>query len=478
MTDDISNNVDSNKNYELHENRLGTTDSGGHRVYVYPEDVKGKWKSRRTVVYWFLMAVYLILPWINIKGTQSILLDIPKRTFIFFGNTFYANDAPLIIFLLIGFVFLLGFVTSLYGRAWCGWACPQTVFIQALYLKIERLVEGKARQRRNLDKAPLSLNKAFKKILKWFLFILVSLHITHSFLGYFVGARKLFFITLSPPTEHMTLFITMLVISTIVLLDFGWFREQFCIIACPYGRIQSVMMDDDSKIIAYDKKRGEPRRSKEVSPEGEGDCIDCNHCVKVCPTGIDIRRGTQMECIACTNCIDACDEIMLKINRPTGLLRFDSENGLKGKKSSPIRFRSALYLLILIGIITTFVYTLSRNSLLKVEYIRSSKNPFTVLNSKTGTKILNYYKVSFDHRNGLEYKVIFKTKNSYSNLELITPKTPLPLNKDHQIATLFFKFDQTLLINGSKKVIVQVFDSLDNKKILTEDEVTLVGPNN
>jgi polyferredoxin len=187
----------------LHQERLATTDAHGHRVYVHPEDVKGKWKNRRNVVYWFLIAIYMSVPWIHWNGKQIILFNLPDREFTFFGTTFYGHDAPLVFFVLVGFVLAFAFITSQWGRVWCGWACPQTVFIDAIYRKIEQLVEGKARARKNLEKAAWSFQKVFKKSLKWFLFLIVSLHISHTFLGYFMGARELFFITLSPPAEHI-----------------------------------------------------------------------------------------------------------------------------------------------------------------------------------------------------------------------------------------------------------------------------------
>ena len=300
----------------IYETRLATTDENGNRVYIHPEDIKGKWKSRRDIFYWFLIFVYLFLPWIYVEKKQWILLNLPKREFHLFGNVFYGHDGPLLLFVILGFVILMAFITSIWGRVWCGWACPQTVFIDAIFRRIEKIVEGNSRKRKALEQAPWSLSKVLKRTLKWILFILVSLHIVHSFLGYFVGTHDLIEITLSSPEKNWTLFITMLTMTGIILFDFGWFKEQFCIIACPYGRFQSVVMDDASMIVAYDKKRGEPRRSKYISKESEGNCINCNHCVKACPTGIDIRQGTQMECIACTMCIDACDTIMTKVNKP------------------------------------------------------------------------------------------------------------------------------------------------------------------
>ena len=342
----------SKNRFELDHDRLTTTDEQGHRIFLHPEDVTGPWKNRRFLLYWFLIILYLVLPWVYINGKPALMLNIFKREFTFLGSTLYGVE-PILIFLVIASgLFFIAFITSLYGRVWCGWACPQTVFIQSIFLKIETLIEGSARVRRELDAAPMSFNKLFKRILKWSIFTLISLHIAHTFVGYFVGPRELFFITMHSPLEHFGLFTATMIISTIFLIDFGWFREQFCLIACPYGRMQSVMMDENSLVIAYDKKRGEPRRgSQGISKEAEGDCINCYNCVKVCPTGIDIRHGSQLECIACTNCIDACDEIMEKIKKPKGLIRYSSENELNGIKKNKFNIRSFIY----VGISLIFI---------------------------------------------------------------------------------------------------------------------------
>jgi cytochrome c oxidase accessory protein FixG len=467
----------ANNRFELHEERLGTTDEYGHRVYIHPEDVSGPWRNRRTIFNWFLIGVYLVIPWIHFKGKQIILLDIPHREFTFFGMTFYAHDAPLVLLLLLGFVFAMGFITSIWGRVWCGCACPQTVFIDTIYRQIEKLVEGKARQRQKLDQAPMSLKKFGKKLLKWFLFTVVTLHITHSLLGYFVGARRLFWISLSSPSEHMTLFIIMISITAIFLLDFGWFREQFCIIACPYGRLQSVMMDEHSLVVAYDTKRGEPRRGQ-VESSGEGDCINCYHCVKACPTGIDIRRGTQLECIACTNCIDACDEIMAKTHKEPGLIRYDTEAGLDGKETKKLKPRSFIYLTALFIIFGILVYSVTDSGKLKATFIRGARTPYQQVQLTDGTnQVINLYRVRLDYKDKDELNIHFKIKEGelQNKITFATPKNPLSMmgGKSKSII-MHFKFDQSDLTNGNRIIILQFLD--DDNRVLLEKEVKLVGP--
>lgn len=467
----------TDKRKELHESRLATTDEVGNRVYIHPEDITGKWKTRRSRFYWFLIILYLVLPWIYVDGKQWILLDIAKREFSIFGHMFYGHDGPLLFFLVLGFVILMAFITSIWGRVWCGWACPQTVFIDTLYRQVERLIEGRARQRKKLDREKWTLNKIVKKSLKWLMFTLISLHITHSFLGYFVGTHELFFITLKNPGENWTLFITMLIITGILLFDFGWFKEQFCIIACPYGRFQSVSMDNNSMIVAYDYNRGEPRRKKDLPPDQEGDCINCNHCVKACPTGIDIRRGTQLECIACTMCIDACDNIMRKVKKPEGLIRYTNENELTGKPREKYHIRSGIYLLFLAAIIGGLIFTLNNRLELKAQFLRASKTPFQVLNKKdTNPVIINHYtlKISQPGTKKMPFKV--KASSQFSeHVELSMPEDVVRMEKDNFKMPVFFKFQQNFLESGKKKISIVLINT-DNKKTITTIEVNLVGP--
>lgn len=463
----------SKNRFDLDSERLGTVDEHGHRVYLHPEDVDGVWKKRRSIVYWILIGVYLILPWIYINNKPALLIDIFKREFTFLGATFYGVDPILFFLIIISGIFFIAFMTSLFGRVWCGWGCPQTVFISSLFLKVESFIEGSARERRALDEAPMNATKFFKKSLKWFIFAIISLHIAHTFIGYFIGPRELFLITMGSPFEHFGIFSATMIITTIFLLDFGWFREQFCIIACPYGRMQSVIMDDNSLVIAYDKKRGEPRRgTPNVLKEAEGDCINCYNCVKVCPTGIDIRRGTQLECIACTNCIDACDEIMEKIKKPKGLIRYSSENELSGAPRKTITPRSILYAIISLFFVATFVIFLNRSTNLQVLFLRGAET-FT----QTETQITNRFTVKFNHQGSENYKVFLRISDPELSkaIQIVTPVSPIEMTKHEKKIIVFFKIDPKILIGGTRKINVEIVDYV-NQKIIVTKEVMLVGP--
>ena len=244
--------------FDLDPERLSTTDEFGKRIFLHPDTVTGVWQKRRTIVYWFLIGLYLVLPWINVNGKPALQVDLFERRFTLLGGTIHGIEPVLMFLALITGLFFIAFMTSVFGRVWCGWACPQTVFIQTIFLKIEALIEGTPKKRRELDAAPWTSGKVLKRAIKWLLFLVVSLHIAHTFIGYVVGPRHLLYLTMNAPGQNWGLFSGTMILTSIFLLDFGWFREQFCIIMCPYGRIQSVMMDDNSLVVAYDKARGEP----------------------------------------------------------------------------------------------------------------------------------------------------------------------------------------------------------------------------
>jgi cytochrome c oxidase accessory protein FixG len=327
---------------EAPEDVLSTMTRDGKRRWMYPIASKGRYYWARMAIGWGLIAIFVLLPIIRINGRPAILLDLLSREFTFFGTTFYPTDTFLLLLWMVGFLLFIVLFTALLGRVWCGWACPQTVYMEYLYRPIERLIEGNERARSKRDEGKKSIDYFWRKGLKYALFLIVSLFLAHTFVAYFVGWDRLIAWMQQPPTEQWGYFVFMAITTGMVLFDFAYFREQMCTIVCPYARIQSVLLDEDSLIVSYDPYRGEPR-GRGKKREGLGDCIDCFACVRTCPTGIDIRDGLQMECIACTQCIDACDDIMDRVGQPRGLIRYTSENALEGRRSRITRPRVLLY---------------------------------------------------------------------------------------------------------------------------------------
>jgi len=369
-----------------------TSREDGSRNSIQVADVRGRFQRRRTLVNGLLIAVYLSLPWIKIGGSPAVHLDLPGRTAHLFGATFTNQDFYLAFFLLVGMGFGLFMVTAIFGRVWCGWACPQTVFTEGLFRKVERWIEGSRQRRIRRNAAPLSFDRIWRKTVKHAIYLILAAGIAHAFLAYFIPVHDLFEYIRSGPAGHWTAFGWTLFWTAVLYFDYSWFREQTCLIVCPYGRLQSALVDQDTIVIGYDPARGEPRSKK--TQEG-GDCIDCFRCVAVCPTGIDIRHGLQMECIGCANCIDACDEIMDKLGRPRGLIRYDSFRGFaQGKRRGLLRPRVVLFTLIgLIGV-TLFATVAARRTDFEVRVLRPRGMPYTLVD---GT-IRNLYTLKIQNK--------------------------------------------------------------------------------
>lgn len=352
----------------------------GSRRFVHPADVSGRFVNRRRITFAILFAILFAVPWLKIGGRPAILLDIPQRQFFLFGEIFNAQDGWMLLFLAGGLGLSLLFLTTISGRLWCGFACPQTVMIEGVFRVIERLTEGPREARIKLEKAPWGLEKTLRKGSKHLLFLAMASLFAHTILGYFIPIRSLWGVLLNGPKAHMEAFFWTLGLTALFYFDFGWFREQFCVIMCPYGRLQSVLTDQDSIVVGYDVKRGEPRGKLNVI--GNGDCVDCKRCIAVCPTGIDIRQGLQLDCIGCTACIDACDEIMTKVHKPQGLIRMDSLKGFAGEKSKILRPRTILYAVGgLLGIVVFSIALRSRTAF-EANLLRPTGAPFTVENSE------------------------------------------------------------------------------------------------
>ncbi len=358
---------------------LSTINADGSRKFVHPSDVRGPFTFWRRVAALVLLAIYVGLPWIPVNGFPAVFLDVQERRFHFFGLTLATQDLWIGFFLVTGLAFSLFYITSLFGRVWCGWTCPYTVFLEQLYRRVERWIDGDGPSRRRLEDAPWNFSKIARRVIKHTIFIAISAAIAHVFLSYFVSIKALYEMMHHSPAHHAKAFGVVVFLTAALYGSFSWFREQFCIILCPYGRLQSALTDDNSVVIGYDKKRGEPR-GKGTVEKPAGDCVDCRRCVQVCPTGIDIRNGLQLECIGCAACVDACNEIMTKLSRPKGLVRYDSYVGLKGGKTRLIRPRTIFYTCMLVVGATAFAIATTRISPMRASVVRMGGASFYVDN--------------------------------------------------------------------------------------------------
>ncbi len=374
---------------------------------VYPRIIKGQLYKYRTLVSYFCLVLLFAAPFLRINGEQLILLNVLERKFVFFGLVFWPQDFFLFVLALLDFIVFIVLFTVVFGRVFCGWVCPQTIFLEMVFRKVERLIEGDHLKQRKLDEGPLTTEKLLKKTAKHSIFILISFFIANIFLAYLIGSDTLLKIIKEPVTSHWSGFLSISVFTLLFYFVFSRLRELVCTVVCPYGRLQNVLLDDQSIIVAYDYNRGEPRgkREKEIA-SSKGDCIDCKLCVQVCPTGIDIRNGTQLECINCTACIDACDMVMAKIDRPLNLIGFKSEESIKSGK--PFRMSSRIYaysavLLILTGALT---YLLASRSDVKTTILRASGTLYQ-MRDKDRT-VSNLYNAELVNKTGssLKFKIL------------------------------------------------------------------------
>jgi len=357
---------------------LSTTDREGRRRWIHPVVSKGAYYKARRIVAYSLIALFVALPHVRIAGRPAFLLDIPNRQLLLFGATFFATDTIVLPAFGIGLVLTIALVTALFGRIWCGWACPQPIYLEFVFRPIESLIEGAASVRNRLAHEPMTPGRWARRLAKWAVFLVVAIVLANTFVGYFVPTDRLWRMILSRPGDNWTAFVAVAVVTTMMFVDFTWVRELTCIIACPYGRLQSVLIDPQSMIVGYDRRRGEPRKKQidRTDGDGAGDCVDCMACVRTCPTGIDIREGLQLECIGCTQCIDACDAIMTRVKKPPRLIRYTSLDELEGKPVKLLRPRVFLYGAIVLVAASALAWVLLARSTFEFEVTRQPGAPF------------------------------------------------------------------------------------------------------
>jgi cytochrome c oxidase accessory protein FixG len=367
----------------------------GSRRWLHPRVARGRFLNMRRMTAYVLIAIFTVLPYLKIAGKPAVLLDLPHREFTVFGFTFLSTDTLLLALALITWILGICLVTALAGRVWCGWMCPQTVYMEFVFRPIERLFDGPP----GAQHRPGRKRTTPRTLAKYAVYLVISAYLAHTFLAYFVGVEALSQWVRRSPLEHPLPFLVMLAVTGLMMFDFVIFREQMCIVACPYGRFQSVMLDRDSLIVSYDPRRGEPRGKlgDRKSAQSHGDCIDCGGCTDTCPTGIDIRDGLQLECIACTQCIDACDGVMARIGKPKGLIRLSSQAAIEGHPGRWLRPRVIVYPALILLLATAFVVVLVNKKSADVTILQGFGLPY----SETASgEITNQVRVVIDNRSG------------------------------------------------------------------------------
>jgi len=435
-------------------NTVYTINDDGSRNMLQVADVKGRWTTRKYIMYGVLILVYVLAPWVTMGGHPFILVDIPGRAAFLAGATFTNQDFHLFFFVLIGAGFGLFVMTSVLGRVWCGFACPQTVFMEGVFRPIERIIEGRRIERiRRNEKG--GFDKTWRKLLKHGIFIFLCWNFSIAFMCYFIPTREMlhqipFF------TGNTTALIWSLFWTGLMYFDYSWFREQTCLIICPYGRLQSTLVDYDTVIIGYDEERGEPRHK---GIEKGGDCIDCRRCVDVCPTGIDIRNGLQLECIGCTSCIDACDDIMDKIGKPRGLVRFDSSRGFETGKSKILRPRFWIYGVLITALALLFVMRATSRESFQVTVMRSQGMPYIIEEGVIRNLYTLHVQNKTDHTQVYFIRPAADALAGREGVEYIVPQERIELDRlsDRQI-TMFAMMPRTSYA-GTEDFAIAVTDS-------------------
>lgn len=458
-------------NTESFRDSLATVDATGKRKWVFAQKPKGKLYNIRTLVSYGFFALFVALPFIYVDGRPLFLFNIPAAKFILFGKVFWPQDFFIFGITMVTFVVFIVLFTAAFGRLFCGWVCPQTIFMEMFFRKIEYLIEGDAAQQRLLKQAPWTGSKIWKKTLKHLVFFLASFIIANFFLAYIIGARELWKMIIEPLSQHTGTLISLIIFSAVFYGVYAFFREQVCTVVCPYGRLQSVLLDNNSMIVAYDHKRGEPRGKFTKNEHSDlGDCIDCLQCVKVCPTGIDIRNGTQMECVGCTACIDACNFMMEKVGRPLNLVRYASEAGIKKGEKLHYSTRMKLYtglLVLLTGVLTGLLVTR------KDVDATILRTPGMLYQERGNDTLTNLYNIQVANKTVHNIPLKLKLEGSEGHIEIVGGKTVAIKKEDESAGTFFVVLPKTAV--HTRKTIIHIGLYEGDKKIV-EIKTNFLGP--
>jgi cytochrome c oxidase accessory protein FixG len=471
---DFSAIVDEKKEFldQRFRDSVATIDKQGKRNFLFPKKPSGKFYNLRTLASLIYLAVFFTLPFIKVDDEPLFLFNVLERKFIFFGQVFWPQDFFIFAIGFLTFMVFIIFFTVVFGRVFCGWACPQTIFMEMVFRKIEYWLDGDYNEQRKLKAMPWNAYKIRKRATKMAVFYFISFIIANFFLAYIIGMDDVLAMVNEGIDANVGTFISLLGFTTVFFFVYYWFREQVCIVVCPYGRLQGVLLDKKSIVVAYDYVRGEPRGKIKKEKEGKwdsGDCVDCAACVRVCPTGIDIRNGTQLECVNCTACIDACNVIMDKVGRPLGLIRYESEENIAHSKKTKFNWRIAAYSFVLLLLTSALVIMLVTRDDVDARVLRTAGQMYQTL---PGDTISNLYNIKLVNKTRKEIPVMMKLENMSGEINIVGDNLVVP--KESYFQTSFFiKISKQYITKRKTPVVLGVYEG--DKKIETI-KTTFLGP--
>ena len=452
---------------------ISTVNEKGKRVWIFPKKPSGPYYNKRKLVSYFLLAFLFTAPHIRIGGHQMLLFNLIERKFVFFGKVFWPQDMYLFaLTIIVGVIFIILF-TIIYGRLFCGWVCPQTIFMEMVFRRIEYWIEGDWTHQRKLKNSPWTNEKIFKKTIKHVIFWVISFMIANTFLAYIVGAERLYEIQTDPVGRHIGGLISILLFTTVFYLVFAKLREQVCTTICPYGRLQGVLLDQNSMVVAYDYARGESRgkfkKGEDRQAAKKGDCIDCMQCVHVCPTGIDIRNGTQLECINCTACIDECDHMMESVGLEKGLIRFVSENGIKNRKPFEWTRRVKSYTALLALMVIVLTTLLITRKDFETTIVRQRGTTFQLASDG---RITNIFEINLINKTNKAYNVQLQLDEPEGEIKTVVKS--IELKKENYIKERFIvEIPLSKIENGKKILHIRV---IGNGRLIQTVKTKFIGP--
>lgn len=459
---------------ESFRDHISTVDEGGKRVWVYPKKPKGWWTNKRTIVSYLLLAFLFTAPFLSINGNPFIMLNVVERKFSLFGVLFWPQDFYLFVIAMLTMLVCIVLFTVVYGRLFCGWICPQTIFMEMVFRKIEYAIEGDWQKQIALNKSLWTGLKIIKKTSKHIAFYIMSFIISNLFLIYIINKNEWYKIVSDSPSLHTGGLVSILIFSLVFYWIYSNFREQVCTTVCPYGRMQGVMLDRNSIVVAYDHVRGEGRakltKDEDRVALGKGDCIDCNHCVHVCPTGIDIRNGVQLECINCTACIDACDDIMLKIKKPKGLIRYASEEGIIHNQTFKFTRRVIAYTAVLVILTIALFFLLFTRADTETVILRT---PGILFQERPNHCVSNLFNYKIINKTNYAYPIHFELENIKGSIEFISNKTPELKSGDISEGTFFIIINEEDLSSIKTEIKIGVYH---DQKLLETVKTNFIGP--